>query len=85
MRDGRIFCDHTVIMNELVTHGALPWHPRDRARMILVLRFMPQYQGSDNFPEAIRNRLTAPTRELIARAGYADVKEIVAADAIKVA
>ncbi len=74
-----------VIMNELVTHGALPWRPHDRARMILVLRYMPQYNGNDDVPAAVRTRLTPHTRELVARAGYADVKEIVAEDMIEMA
>ena len=39
-----------VVMNELVTHGALPWTPRDRRRMILVLRYMPQYSRAPRHP-----------------------------------
>ena len=71
-----------VVMNELVTHGALPWTPRDRMRMILVLRYVPQYQRSGDLPETIRSRLTADTLELTQHAGYQDVKEIVRRDAV---
>jgi hypothetical protein len=66
-----------VIMNELVTHGALPWLSKDRMRMILVLRYHPQYTGGSELPEAIQKRLSPETLELTSRAGYQDVKEIV--------
>ncbi len=66
-----------VVMNELVTHGVLPWTPRDRGRMILVLRYVPQYQRNRDLPEAIQRRLTADTLELTSQAGYQDMKEIV--------
>ena len=66
-----------VIMNELVTHGTLPWTPKDRMRMILVLRYQPQYKGGGELPEAIKNRLSSETLELSQRAGYQDVKKIV--------
>ena len=69
-----------VVMNELVTHGVLPWTPRDRGRMILVLRYVPQYQRSRDLPEAIQRRLSADTLELTSQAGYQDVKEIVRRD-----
>ena len=69
-----------VVMNELVTHGVLPWTPRDRGRMILVLRYVPQYQRSRDLPEAIQRRLSADTLELTSQAGYEDVKEIVRRD-----
>ena len=69
-----------VVMNELVTHGALPWTPRDRMRMILVLRYMPQYSRGADFPEAVQRRLTPDTLELTSHAGYQDVKEIVRRD-----
>ena len=65
-----------LVMNELVTHGALPWTPRDRQRMILVLRYMPQYSRAPEIPEAVQRRLTRETLELTSHAGYQDVKEI---------
>ena len=65
-----------VVMNELVIHGALPWTPRDRQRMILVLRYMPQYSRAPEIPEAVQRRLTRETLELTSHAGYQDVKEI---------
>ncbi len=71
-----------VVMNELVTHGALPWTPKDRMRMILVLRYHPQYTGGSELPQAIQKRLSPETRELAARAGYGEVKEIVKRDNI---
>ena len=66
-----------VVMNELVTHGALPWTPRDRRRLILVLRYMPQYSRAADIPEAVQRRLTPEVRELTSHAGYQDVKKIV--------
>ena len=66
-----------VVMNELVTHGALPWTPRDRMRMILVLRYMPQYSRAPDLPEAVQRRLTPDVLELTRRAGYQEIKEIV--------
>ena len=71
-----------VVMNELVTHGVLPWTPRghDRTRMILVLRYVPQYQRNRDLPEAIQRRLSPDTLELTSHAGYQDVKEIVRRD-----
>lgn len=71
-----------VIMNELVTHSALPWFAKDRTRMILVLRYHPQYTGGGELPKAILNRLSPETRELVSRAGYQDAKEIVNHDKI---
>ena len=58
-----------VVMNELVTHGALPWTPRDRRRMILVLRYMPQYSRAPDIPEAVQRRLAPDTLELTTHAG----------------
>ena len=69
-------------MNELVTHGALPWLSKDRMRMILVLRYHPQYTGGSEFPEAIKKRLSPETLELTSRVGYQETKEIVNRDEI---
>ena len=70
-----------VVMNELVTHGALPWTPRDRRRLILVLRYMPQYSRAPDIPEAVQRRLTPEVLELTSHAGYQDVKKIVRREA----
>ena len=69
-----------VVMNELVTHGALPWLPKDRMRIMLVLRYRPQFRDSADLPEAIKGRLAPETLELTAWAGHTDVKEIVRRD-----
>jgi len=66
-----------VVMNEALTHGALPWQPADRLRMFLVLRYHIQYRSIKDFPEVISGRLSPEIRELTARAGYTDVKGIV--------
>ena len=34
-----------VIISELLTHGALPWKPKDRYRCVLTLRYRPQHRG----------------------------------------
>ena len=69
-----------VIMSESVTHGALSWRATDRLRMYLVLRYFPQYSGGGEMPEAIRNRLSPETCELISPAGHGIVKQIVETD-----
>lgn len=71
-----------VIINELLTHGALPWTPKDRMRIILVLRYHPQYTGGSELPETIKKRLSPETLELTSRASYKDVKKIVTQDTI---
>lgn len=65
-----------VIISELLTHGALPWTPEDRNRVVLILRYGPQYKGSQYIPAVISQRLSAETRELIAVASYTEEKEI---------
>jgi len=67
-----------VIMNEALTHGALPWSSKDRMRMMLVLRYSLQYRKNSGLPDAITSRLSPETLELTAIAGYKDIKEIVA-------
>ena len=69
-----------VVMNELVTHGALPWTPANRMRMMLVLRYRPQFRYSADLPDAINGRLSPETLELTAPAGHTDIKEIVRRD-----
>jgi len=59
----------------------LPWTPKDRNRMILVLRYQPQYKGGD-FPDAIKERLSPETQELIAKGSYKDHKSIVDEDIV---
>jgi hypothetical protein len=67
-----------VIMNEALTHGALPWSSKDRMRMMLVLRYSLQYRKNSGLPDAITSRLSSETLELTAIASYKDIKEIVA-------
>ena len=50
--------------------------------MILVLRYHPQYQGSESFPDVIKERLSPETLELVSKAGYQDEKEIVKKDVV---
>jgi ectoine hydroxylase-related dioxygenase (phytanoyl-CoA dioxygenase family) len=66
-----------IVMNEALTHGALPWLPTDRERIMLVLRYHVQYRDQREMPKAIVDRLLPDTAELIARAGFTDVKDIV--------
>ena len=68
-----------VIMPELLTHGILPWTPKDRMRRILILRYTPQHKGSENFSAEIKARLSPETLELIQSAHYTHVKDIVKA------
>lgn len=71
-----------VIISELLTHGALPWRPKDRCRCILVLRYRPQHRGESRVSEAVRERLSPETLELIAHADHTHVKEIVKRDVV---
>ena len=71
-----------VIISELLTHGALPWKPKDRYRCILVLRYRPQHRGESRVPEEVRKRLSPETLELISRADHTHTKEIVKKDVI---
>lgn len=72
-----------VIMSEGVTHGALPWTPKDRMRMYLVLRYHPQYDAGSDFPDEIKDRLSPETLELVSRAPHKTVKEIVKQDFVE--
>lgn len=69
-----------VVMNEAVTHGALPWLPTDRSRIMLILRYRIQYRSIADLPEAITKRLSPEIRELTARAGFTEVKKITGTD-----
>ena len=72
-----------VIITEALTHGVLAWTPKDRNRLIQVLRYHPQYQGNESFPDEIKERLSPETIELISKAGYGDEKEIVREDVVR--
>lgn len=67
-----------VVMTEMLAHGTLQWKPKDRLRRVLVLRYRPQFKGQPSFvTEAIRDRLSPETQELMAHAHYTYVKEVV--------
>jgi hypothetical protein len=67
-----------LIISELLTHGTLPWKPKDRDRRTLTLRYSPQYFGnSSHFPDEIKARLSPTTLELTDSAPYDHLKEIV--------
>ena len=72
-----------VIISELLTHGALPWKPKDRYRCILTLRYRPQDRGESRVPEELRERLAPETLELISRADHTHTKEIVKKDVVR--
>lgn len=65
-----------VIISESLTHGALPWTPVDRRRIILVLRYRQQTCGAGALPAEITDCLLPEVKELAAAAGHQDVKEI---------
>ena len=65
-----------LIISESLTHGALPWVPDNRERIILVLRYRPQTVFAAELPKEILNRLSPEVLELVAAAGPADKKKI---------
>ena len=66
-----------LIISELLTHGILPWYPKDRIRRILVLRYKPQHLGrSGSISEEIKARLSPETIELMEYAHFTHKKEI---------
>ena len=66
-----------IIISELLTHGALRWQPTNRDRIILVLRYAPQYKGGDQWiTDSLKARLSPETNELIASASYTEIKQI---------
>ena len=71
-----------VIISELLTHGALPWKPKDRYRCVLTLRYRPQHRGESRVSEEVRSRLSPETLELISQAGHYETKEIVKKDVV---
>lgn len=72
-----------LIISELLTHGALPWKPKDRNRCFLVLRYRPQDRAESRIPEELRGRLAPETQELIAHVDQEHIKEIVKKDVVK--
>ena len=71
-----------VIISELLTHGALPWRPKNRYRCVLVLRYRPQHRGESSIPESVKSRLSPETLELLEHRHHTHVKEIVSKDVI---
>ena len=71
-----------VIFSELLTHGAMPWKAQDKKRVVLALRYAPQYRGGDFIPESVKGRLSPETLELMAPGPYWEEKEIVSRDIV---
>ena len=72
-----------VIISELLTHGVMPWNPKDRYRCFLVLRYRPQDRCESRVPPEIREWLAPETLELIAQADHTHTKEIVKQDVVR--
>ena len=72
-----------LIISELLTHGALPWKPKDRYRCFLVLRYRPQDRGESRVSPEVRERLAPETLELISHADLSHTKEIVKKDVVR--
>jgi len=72
-----------LIISESLTHGALPWKPADRQRIILVLRYRPQTVAAAALPDEIVDRLLPEVRELVAAAGHTDRKAIADVDRVE--
>ena len=65
-----------LIISESLTHGALPWVPDNRERIILVLRYRPQTVSAAELPEEILLRLSPEVLELVSAAGPNEKKKI---------
>ena len=66
-----------VIISELLTHGTLRWKPTDRKRIVLVLRYAPQYSGGGPWTtDTLKARLSPETNELMALASFTEVKDV---------
>jgi ectoine hydroxylase-related dioxygenase (phytanoyl-CoA dioxygenase family) len=65
-----------LIISELLTHGVLPWTPKDRIRRILVLRYQQQYGRRGGAPEVLKERLSPETLELMEYAHHTETKEL---------
>ena len=66
------------IIPEAMTHGVLPWMPKDRTRTALILRMHTQHSsgGPIGLPDDIAARLSPETRELVAPGSYTQTKRI---------
>ena len=71
-----------VIFSELLTHGAMPWKAQDKKRVVLALRYAPQYRGGDFISDSVKGRLSPETLELMAPGPYWEEKEIVSRDIV---
>ena len=72
-----------VIISELLTHGTLRWQPTDRKRIVLVLRYAPQYSGGGPWTtDTLKARLSPETNELMAQASYTEVKDVARRDVV---
>jgi hypothetical protein len=72
-----------IIISELLTHGGLEWKPIDRNRVVLVLRYAPQYRGGPDWvPDSLKKRLSPETIELMAPGSYTDLKAVVQKDTV---
>jgi hypothetical protein len=68
-----------IVMPEALTHGVMPWIPKDRARRTLMLRYQQQTMPPHNNPPIgpdVVARLAPETRELIGQASIAHTKEV---------
>ena len=72
-----------IIISELLTHGGLRWNPTDRKRVVLVLRYAPQYRGGEGWvPESMKKRLSAETIELMASGSHTEIKDVIQHDIV---
>ena len=66
-----------MVISELLTHGTLRWQPTDRKRIVLVLRYAPQYSGGGPWTtDTLKARLSPETNELMALASFTEVKDV---------
>lgn len=72
-----------VVISESLTHGALPWRPVDRQRIILVLRYRPQTVAAGELPPEVVERLLPEVKELVAAGGPTHTKEIAKTDCVQ--
>jgi hypothetical protein len=72
-----------IIISELLTHGGLRWHPTDRKRVVLVLRYAPQYRGGEGWvPDSLKKRLSSETIELMSSGTHTEIKDVVQHDIV---
>ena len=72
-----------VIIPECLTHGVLPWTPKDRQRRMLVLRYRPHHRQAGPIPDRVKERLAPETRELVESAHYTHKKDIAARTSVE--